>query len=271
MGALPPAPFNRFAHATDLARPDDTFVSINNDTVYSIAQLDVSGGPVRLRVPDTDGRYYVLQFVDAWTNNFAYVGHRATGTGAGTYLLVAPGADADARPGETLIRLPDGRRDDRRALGRRRRGRPARGARAAGRAHASGDRARGRTAAGLDAGVPARGARSRGPAGVRAARPARRRVPLRRRRPRAGGRPARGAGRRGGRASRTPSRTAPARRSTAGSSRTTSSMTTSTSSRSARSTSPGGSWATPRSATSSAHWPRVPASGGTTATRPPTP
>jgi len=29
-------------------------------------------------VPDTSGRYYVLQFVDAWTNNFAYVGRRAT-------------------------------------------------------------------------------------------------------------------------------------------------------------------------------------------------
>ena len=29
--------------------PNDTFVSINNDTIYSIAQLDVSGGPVRLR------------------------------------------------------------------------------------------------------------------------------------------------------------------------------------------------------------------------------
>ena len=54
-------------------------MSINNDTVYSIAQLDLSGGPVRLRVPDAGGRYYVLQFVDAWTNNFAYVGHRATG------------------------------------------------------------------------------------------------------------------------------------------------------------------------------------------------
>src|SRR6476646_12172462 len=143
MGALAPAPLNVFSHATELAGPKDTFVSINNDTIYSIAHVDVSGGPVRLEVPDADGRYYVLQFVDAWTNNFAYIGHRATGTGAGTYLLVAPGADADARPGETLIRLPDGRRDDRRALGRRRRGRPARGARAAGRAHASGDRARG--------------------------------------------------------------------------------------------------------------------------------
>ena len=55
-------------------------MSINNDTVYSIANVDTSGGPVRLDVPDADGRYYVLQFVDAWTNNFAYVGRRATGT-----------------------------------------------------------------------------------------------------------------------------------------------------------------------------------------------
>ena len=81
-------------------------MSINNDTVYSMAQLDVSGGPVRLRVPDTAGRYYVLQFVDAWTNNFAYVGHRATGTEAGAFLLVPPGWEGSAGEGERVIRLP---------------------------------------------------------------------------------------------------------------------------------------------------------------------
>ena len=41
-----------------------------------MAQLDLSVGPLRLEVPDTGGRYYVLQFVDAWTNNIAYVGTR---------------------------------------------------------------------------------------------------------------------------------------------------------------------------------------------------
>src|SRR6202012_1123734 len=106
MGSVPPAPFNTFAPATQLAGPPDTFVSINNDTVYSIAQLDVSGGPVRLRVPDADGRYYVLQFIDAWTNNFAYVGHRATGTDAATFLLVPAGWDGTPKPGETVIHLP---------------------------------------------------------------------------------------------------------------------------------------------------------------------
>ncbi|CAM3688357.1 DUF1254 domain-containing protein [Occultella aeris] len=91
VGANPAAPFNTFSHARTLAGPADTFVTINNDTVYSMAQLDLSAGPLALHVPDTSGRYYVLQFVDAWTNNFAYVGHRATGTGAGDYLLVPPG------------------------------------------------------------------------------------------------------------------------------------------------------------------------------------
>ena len=89
-----------------LAGPDDRFVSINNDTIYSIAQVDVSGGPVLLRVPDTAGRYYVLQFVDAWTNNFAYVGRRATGTAAGSFLLVPPGWKPDAPDGARVIEFP---------------------------------------------------------------------------------------------------------------------------------------------------------------------
>lgn len=106
IGKVPATPFNQFGHATELAGPETTFVSINNDTVYSIAQVDLSGGPVRLDVPDTDGRYYVLQFVDAWTNNFAYVGHRATGTAAGSYLLVPPGGGSQAGSDLPRIRFP---------------------------------------------------------------------------------------------------------------------------------------------------------------------
>lgn len=90
-GPVPAAPFNRFAHSDRLADADTRFVSVNNDTAYSLAQLDLSGGPLRLHVPDTDGAYYVLQFVDTWTNNFAYVGRRATGTEAGDWLVVPPG------------------------------------------------------------------------------------------------------------------------------------------------------------------------------------
>ena len=106
VGEVPAAPFNRFSHASKLAGPEATFVSINNDTVYSIAQVDLSAGPVRLDVPDTAGRYYVLQFVDAWTNNFAYVGHRATGTAAGSFLLVSRGDTGVRDDGIPVIRFP---------------------------------------------------------------------------------------------------------------------------------------------------------------------
>ena len=106
MGSIDPAPFNSFSHASKLAGPQDRFVSINNDTIYSAAQVDVSGGPVLLRVPDTAGRYYVLQFVDAWTNNFAYVGRRATGTAAGSFLLVPPGWKSDAPDETPVIEFP---------------------------------------------------------------------------------------------------------------------------------------------------------------------
>ncbi|MGV9867414.1 DUF1254 domain-containing protein [Rhodococcus koreensis] len=106
MGSLAPAPFNTFSHARTLAGPRDTFVSVNNDTVYSIAQIDLGHGPQLLRVPDSGGAYYVLQFVDAWTDNFAYVGKRATGTAAGRYLLTGPGWSGEVPAGATRIAFP---------------------------------------------------------------------------------------------------------------------------------------------------------------------
>ena len=106
VGSNPQASYNGFSHSRNLAGPQDTFVTINNDTIYSMAQLDLGVGPVRLHTPDTAGRYYVLQFVDVWTNNFAYVGHRATGTDAGDFLLVPPGWSGDTPAGVTVIHFP---------------------------------------------------------------------------------------------------------------------------------------------------------------------
>ena len=56
-------------------------------------------GPQVLHVPNTGDRYYVLQFVDAWTNNFAYIGRRATGTAEAEYLLVPTGYTGEVPPG----------------------------------------------------------------------------------------------------------------------------------------------------------------------------
>ncbi|MFF2728046.1 DUF1254 domain-containing protein [Streptomyces sp. NPDC058008] len=90
-GTLAPAPFNDFAHADGPATPSTHVPFAPADLVDALAQLDLSGGPVRLHVPDTDGAYYVLQFVDAWGNAFAYLGPRATGTGEGDWMIVPPG------------------------------------------------------------------------------------------------------------------------------------------------------------------------------------
>lgn len=90
-GMLAPAPFNDFAHAAGPAAPGTRVPFAPADLVDALAQLDLSGGPVRLHVPDTGGAYYVLQFVDAWGNAFAYLGPRATGTGEGDWMVVPPG------------------------------------------------------------------------------------------------------------------------------------------------------------------------------------
>ncbi|MGW6916659.1 DUF1254 domain-containing protein [Kitasatospora sp. NPDC054939] len=106
LGSIAAAPFNRFSHSGTLAGPEDAYVSVNNDTLYSIALLDLSEGPQVLQVPDSGGAYYVLQFIDAWTNNFAYLGSRATGTGAQKWLIVPPGWHGVPLEGHGLIESP---------------------------------------------------------------------------------------------------------------------------------------------------------------------
>ena len=100
------APWNELVHARELLGPETTFVSPNNDTLYTLAALDLRAGPHVLHVPDTADRYYVLQLIDAWTNNFAYIGRRATGTGEGRFLLVGPGDAIEPPDGMRLVRSP---------------------------------------------------------------------------------------------------------------------------------------------------------------------
>ena len=108
-GSLPiQAPYNSFAYARRLLGPETKFVSPNNDTLYLVAMLDVRQGPVVLHVPDTQDRYYVLQFVDAWSNNFAYIGRRATGTAEAKFLLTDRADQGEVPDGMTVVRAPTG-------------------------------------------------------------------------------------------------------------------------------------------------------------------
>jgi hypothetical protein len=79
---------------------DKAIQTPNSDTPYSMLGVDLRAEPLVLTVPPIEpGRYYSLQFIDAYTYNFAYVGSRATGNGGGKYLLAGPGWQGDKPEG----------------------------------------------------------------------------------------------------------------------------------------------------------------------------
>ncbi|WP_172330663.1 DUF1254 domain-containing protein [Mangrovicoccus sp. HB161399] len=100
-GAEYKGPWNTLINIARLYTPEDTAIQTpNSDTPYSMLGADLRAGPLVLRVPEIEkGRYYSLQFIDAYTFNFDYVGSRTTGNGGGTYLLAGPGWSGDAPAG----------------------------------------------------------------------------------------------------------------------------------------------------------------------------
>lgn len=91
-------------HLTNIARvftPEDKAVQTpNSDTPYSMLGLDLRAEPMVLTVPAVDkDRYYSIQLVDLYTQNFDYIGSRATGSDAGSYLVVGPGWSGEPPPG----------------------------------------------------------------------------------------------------------------------------------------------------------------------------
>jgi hypothetical protein len=101
------APINQFGHIGRLATPDDNLiVTPNSDTIYSQAWLELGDGPIILHVPDMQGRYYLMQMLDAYTNSFAGVGRRTTGTGEGDFVIAGPGWNGTAPAGMNVINSP---------------------------------------------------------------------------------------------------------------------------------------------------------------------
>lgn len=77
---------------------DHTFKDVitpNADTPYSFVLLDLRAEPMVLQVPAITDRYYVFQFVDLFGTNPHFIGSRATGPEAGSYLLIGPGWDGE--------------------------------------------------------------------------------------------------------------------------------------------------------------------------------
>jgi hypothetical protein len=106
-----PIPVNTLYAVPTLASPSASNSSLlatgTNDVLYIGGLLDLSKGPQVLHVPDMAGRYYSVQFTDPSDGtNFAYVGKRTTGTGAGDYLISGPGWKGSVSQGMKQIASP---------------------------------------------------------------------------------------------------------------------------------------------------------------------
>jgi hypothetical protein len=106
-----PIPVNTLYAVPTRASPSASNSSLlatgTNDVLYIGGLLDLSKGPHVLHVPDMAGRYYSVQFTDPSDGtNFAYVGKRTTGTGAGDYLISGLGWKGSVSQGMKQIASP---------------------------------------------------------------------------------------------------------------------------------------------------------------------
>jgi hypothetical protein len=99
------AGWNQITNIPRVYTPKDSAVQTpNSDTPYSWAGLDLRGEPIVLSLPDIEkNRYYSVQFTDAYTFNFAYLGTRTTGNDAGRYMVVGPGWKGETPKGVKKI------------------------------------------------------------------------------------------------------------------------------------------------------------------------
>lgn len=98
---------NTLHHARSL--PGAGFTAVvrpNTDTLYSIAWLDLSAGAQLLDIPPMDGRYWLFQGLDAWTNVIADPGSRTLGDAGGRIVLAEADWQGEIPEGATLYRSP---------------------------------------------------------------------------------------------------------------------------------------------------------------------
>ena len=108
------APINQLHNEARVFTAADTGVSTpNSDTPYSMALLDLRAEPFVVCVPEIEkARYYDVQLVDLYTDNYGYMGSRTTGNGAGCFLIAGPDWKGETPPGikqvfrcETMLTL----------------------------------------------------------------------------------------------------------------------------------------------------------------------
>nr|WP_264653190.1 DUF1254 domain-containing protein [Pseudomonas sp. JUb96] len=86
------APFNQIGNSANVFTPKDTaIITPNSDTPYSFVWMDLRAEPLVLTLPAIeDSRYYSVQLIDLYTQNFDYLGTRKTGNKGGRYMIAGP-------------------------------------------------------------------------------------------------------------------------------------------------------------------------------------
>ena len=86
------APWNQIWNSARLfTAADKAIQTANSDTLYSMVGADLRAEPIVLTVPAMEkDRYFSVQLIDYYTQNFDYIGTRTTGNGGGTFLLAGP-------------------------------------------------------------------------------------------------------------------------------------------------------------------------------------
>lgn len=85
-------PFNHLGHAADVPGPPDPGdAAPDADMPASFAALNLRAEPVVISVPAVEPqRYMVLQVMDLYAYNVAYIGSRSTGNSGGHFLVAGP-------------------------------------------------------------------------------------------------------------------------------------------------------------------------------------
>jgi hypothetical protein len=103
----PLAPINQFSqYRTFPDASNRVIVGLNVDTLYSLAALDLSEGPIVLSVPEMGKRFWVMQLMDAWNNVFGAPGSRTVGDKGGNFAIVGPDWKGSLPDGVTEIKSP---------------------------------------------------------------------------------------------------------------------------------------------------------------------
>lgn len=99
------AKVNAYLHEPKLLGPEyQAGTSMNRDTIYSYAFCDLTKEPLVFTIGEnTDGRYYSIEFVDAYTDCFGYMGNRTTKNKAAAYLIHAPGWKGEVPAGIDVV------------------------------------------------------------------------------------------------------------------------------------------------------------------------